>query len=143
VTAVPPAAAPGAEAWPTLLHQLELTGAARQLAANCLWLGEDDGVVRLRLDRRSEPLRTPQIEERVAQALSKQRGTPTRVEIERDDGPEPVATAGVDTPARIEARAAEAELAGARAALESEPTVRALRERFGATVAADTVKPNR
>ncbi len=137
------ASVPGADAWPALLQQLELSGAARQLAANCLWLGEEGGVVRLRLERRSEPLRTPQIEERVAQALSKQRGTPVRVEIERDDGPESVAASGVDTPARIEARAAEAELAGARAALESEPTVRALRERFGATVAPDTVKPNR
>jgi DNA polymerase-3 subunit gamma/tau len=134
---------PDAEAWPALLQQLELTGAARQLAANCLWLGEEGDVVRLRLDRRSEPLRTSQIEERVAQAFSKQRGTPTRVEIERDEGPEPVAAAGAETPARREARAAEAELAGARVALESEPTVRALRERFGATVAADTVKPNR
>jgi len=142
-TARPAVAVPGADAWPALLQQLELTGAARQLAANCLWLGEEGGVVRLRLDRRSEPLRTPQIEERVAQALSKQRGAPTRVEIERDDGPDSVAAAGVETPARLEARAAEAELAGARAALESEPTVRALRERFGATVAPDTVKPNR
>ena len=100
-------------------------------------------MVRLRLDRRSEPLRTPQIEDRVAQAFSKQRGTPTRVLIERDEGPDPVALAAVETPARLEARAAQAELAGARAALEAEPTVRALRERFGATVAADTVKPQR
>jgi len=48
-----------------------------------------------------------------------------------------------DTPAKIEARAAAAEIAAARAALEVEPAVRALKERFGASVAPDTIKPNR
>jgi DNA polymerase-3 subunit gamma/tau len=88
-------------------------------------------------------MRTPQIEERLAQALSRQRGAPTRVILERDEAPADAAPEAADTPARREARAAEAELATARAALEADPTVRALRERFGASVAADTVKPNR
>ncbi|MEI8298425.1 MAG: DNA polymerase III subunit gamma/tau [Pseudomonadota bacterium] len=140
----PAATAAGvASDWPTLLQQLELSGAARQLAANCLWLGEENGVIRLRLDRRSEQMRTPQVEERIAQALSRQRGVPTRVILERDEAPAEAAAEVADTPARREARAAEAELASARAALESDPTVRALRERFGASVAADTIKPNR
>jgi DNA polymerase-3 subunit gamma/tau len=137
-----PLSAPSATSdWATLLPQLELSGAARQLAANCLWVGIEDGVVRLRLERRSEPLRTPQIEERVAHAFSKHYGRPTRVVIERDEGPEP--EAAVDTPARIEARATEAELSTAKAALESEPAVRALREQFGATVVAETIRPHR
>ncbi len=151
VAPAPPALAsttlPGTAAapsdWPSLLQQLDLTGAARQLAANCLWLGEEAGVIRLRLDRRSELMRTPQIEERLAQALSRQRGTPTRVILEREEAPADADTEGADTPARREARAAEAELATARVALEADPTVRALRERFGASVAADSVKPNR
>ena len=136
----PSAAAAGD--WPTLLQGLDLSGAARQLAANCLWLGEERGVIRLRLERRSEQLRTPQIEERLAQALSRQRGAATRVIIERDETEQAGAEA-IDTPARREARVVEAELADARAALEADPTVRALRERFGASVAADTVKPVR
>ena len=136
----PSAAAAGD--WPTLLQGLDLSGAARQLAANCLWLGEERGVIRLRLERRSEQLRTPQIEERLAQALSRQRGVATRVIIERDETEQAGAEA-IDTPARREARVVEAELADARAALEADPTVRALRERFGASVAADTVKPVR
>ncbi|MCX7057843.1 MAG: hypothetical protein NTZ79_11810 [Proteobacteria bacterium] len=100
-------------------------------------------MIRLRLDRRSEQMRTPQVEERIAQALSRQRGVPTRVILERDEAPAEAAAEVADTPARREARAAEAELASARVALESDPTVRALRERFGASVAADTIKPNR
>jgi DNA polymerase-3 subunit gamma/tau len=127
--------------WAALLAQLELSGAARQLAAHCVWLGSEEGVVRLRLDRRSEPLRTAQVEERVAQAFSKHYGRPTRVVIERDEATEP--EPAVDTPARIEARAAEAQLQSARAALESEPAVRGLREQFGAAVVPDTVRPHR
>lgn len=140
-TAAPPPEALATGDWAALLTQLELSGAARQLAAHCVWLGSEEGVVRLRLDRRSEPLRTSQVEERVAQAFSKHYGRPTRVVIERDEASEP--EPAVDTPARIEARAAEAQLQSARAALESEPAVRGLREQFGAAVVPDTVRPHR
>jgi DNA polymerase-3 subunit gamma/tau len=128
--------------WAELLGRLELAGAAQQLAANCAWLGHENGVVRLRLDKRSEALRTPAAEERVVQAFTRHFGAPTRVTIERDEGATP-APVVAQTPARLEARAAEAELAAARTALEDDPTVRAFKDRFGASVAADTVKPQR
>jgi DNA polymerase III subunit gamma/tau len=142
--AAPAAAGPraaGAVDWRELLARLELAGAAQQLAANCVWLGREGDLVRLRLDRRSEALRTAATEERLAQALGRHFGTPVRLVIERDDAAQPPEAA--DTPARREARAAEAELAQARAALEADPTVRALRDKFGASVQADTVKPVR
>ncbi|HXQ31901.1 MAG TPA: DNA polymerase III subunit gamma/tau [Steroidobacteraceae bacterium] len=132
---------PGPVDWQELLTQLELVGAAQQLAANCVWVGREGDVVRLRLDRRSEALRTPGTEERLAQALGRHFGTSVRLIVERDDAGQAPDTP--DTPARREARAAEAELAQARAALEADPTVRALRERFGASVQAETVKPVR
>jgi len=128
--------------WPLLLARLDLVGAAHQLAANCLWLGRDGDTVRFRLDRRNDALRTPQTEERLVQALGRHFGTAIRVVIERDEGAA-AAPAAAETPARLEARAAAAEIAAARAALEVEPAVRALKERFGASVAPDTVKPNR
>jgi len=136
-------AAPGASGeWAELLARLDLVGAAHQLAANCVWLGREGDTVRFRLDKRSDALRTPQTEERLTQALSRHFATSIRVVIERDEGPV-AAPSGADTPARIEARAVAAELAQARAALEVEPAVRQLRERFGASVAPDTIKPNR
>jgi len=138
--AAAPAAA-GASDWPELLARLDLAGAAHQLAANCIWLGREGDAVRFRLDARSDALRTPQTEERLAQALSRHFAAPIRLIIERGDAAG-AAPAVADTPAKIEARAAAAEIAAARAALEVEPTVRALKERFGASVAADTVKPN-
>jgi DNA polymerase III subunit gamma/tau len=127
--------------WQALLARLDVSGAARQLAANCVWIGRDGDVVRLRLDRRSESLRTSATEERLAQALSRQFGAAVRLVIERDEASQPAEI--VDTPARREARATEAQLAQARATLEADPTVRALREKFSATVQAESVKPNR
>jgi DNA polymerase-3 subunit gamma/tau len=141
----PPVVAPpttlDAASWPALLESLSLTGAARQLAAQCIWLGREGDVIRLRLDPRGEALRTVQTEERVAQALSKVLATKIRLVIEKTDAES--ASAVADTPARQEERAAEAEVTAARAALEEDPTVRAIKERFGASVAADSVKPNR
>ena len=127
--------------WQDIIARLEIAGAAQQLAANCVWLGRDGDVVRLRLDRRREGVRTVATEERLAQALSRLFAAPIRLMIERDEASEaPLAT---DTPARRDARAAESELEQARAALEADPTVRALRDKFGATLQSETVKPIR
>ena len=127
--------------WQELIAKLGISGAARQLAANCVWVAREGDAVRLRLDRRSEGLRTGATEERLAQALTRHFGADVRLVIERDDAVEAPEVA--DTPARREARAAEAQLVKALAMLEADPTVRALREKFGASVQADTVKPVR
>ncbi len=140
--AAAPAAAGVAPDWPELLSRLDLFGAAHQLASNCIWLGREADTIRMRLDRRNEALRTPQTEERMVQALSRHFGTPIRLLIERDETPG-AAPEAAETPARIEARAAAAQIEHARAKLESEPAVRALQERFGASIAVDTIKPNR
>jgi DNA polymerase-3 subunit gamma/tau len=140
-TAAAAPAPPAAGEWQEIIARLDVGGAAQQLAANCVWVGREGDVVRLKLDPRREGLRTPATEERLGQALGRHFGATIRLVIEREEAA--VAPAPADTPARREARAAEAELDRARAALDSDPTVRALREKFGATVQADTVKPVR
>jgi DNA polymerase-3 subunit gamma/tau len=133
-------ATPGDEAdWQALIARLELSGLGRQLAANCAWIGRERDVVRLRLDPRSAALRTANTEERLTQALQKHFGPQTRLAIEAAEGGEVEA----DTPARRQAREAEAQLAAARTALEQDPTVRAFQDRFGAAVQPDSVKPLR
>jgi DNA polymerase III subunit gamma/tau len=142
-TAATPAAAGAAAAvsptaadpWMDLLGRLELSGAARQLASHCVFLGREGAVVRLALDPRNQLLRTPATEERLAQALSRHFGGPVRLEFQ------PGVAAGVETPALIARRASEAELAAARRAFEEDPLVRGLRERFGATVLPESVRP--
>jgi DNA polymerase III subunit gamma/tau len=120
--------------WATILGQLELTGAARQLASNCAFLGRQGAVVRLALDPRNQLVRTPAQVERLAQALSRHFGEPVRLEFHNQ-------AAGAETPAQAQRRASEDELAAARRAFDADPAVQGLRERFGATVLPDTVRP--
>jgi DNA polymerase III subunit gamma/tau len=132
-SAAAPAAAE-AGSWTDLIGQLELTGAARQLASHCTLLGRQAGVVRLSLDPRHQLVRTPATEEKLAHALGRHFGERLRLEFV-------AGSASADTPAQAQRRASEAELSAARRAFEDDPGVRGLRDRFGATVLPDTIRP--
>jgi DNA polymerase-3 subunit gamma/tau len=120
--------------WATIVNALELSGAARQLASHCVFIGRHGAVVRLALDARNQPVRTPAQEEKLAQALSRYFGEPVRLEFQ-------AGAAGAESPALLARRASEQELAAARRAFEADPGVQGLRERFGAAVLPDTVRP--
>jgi DNA polymerase III subunit gamma/tau len=122
------------EPWADIVARLELGGAARQLASNCVLTGRQAGVVRLALDIKNKHMRTPAQEEKLAQALSRHFGQPVRLEFE-------AITAGIETPAQAEQRASMEDVEAARRAFESDPGVQGLRERFGATLLPDTVRP--
>jgi DNA polymerase-3 subunit gamma/tau len=125
---------PSAEGdWPSLLGRLELKGPARQLAGNCQLLSREGNHFRFLLDERASALHTRQLEERFVQALRALVGAAATVEIERGG-------AG-DTPARREEQAREERLEQARASLERDPAVQALRDRFGAVLQPDSIKP--
>ncbi|MGH8129279.1 MAG: DNA polymerase III subunit gamma/tau [Steroidobacteraceae bacterium] len=126
------AAATGGD-WPELLSRLELQGAARQLAGNCQLLEREGNRFRFLLDPRAQSLHTRQQQERLSQALGRLVGAPVTIEIEQG--------ATGDTPARQEEQARDERLEKARAALESDPNVQALRDRFGAVLQPDSIKP--
>jgi DNA polymerase III subunit gamma/tau len=126
---------PEAAEWPALLSRLELSGAARQLASHCVFISRQGALVRLALDPRNQLLRTGATEEKLAQALSRHFGATVRLEFQS------AAAAAADTPAQAQLRASEAELAAARRTFEEDPGVKGLRERFGATVLPETVRP--
>jgi len=71
---VPAAAAAEGSGWAAIVAQLELTGAARQLATHCVFLGRQGAIVRLGLDPRHQLVRTPATEDKLAQALSRHFG---------------------------------------------------------------------
>jgi DNA polymerase III subunit gamma/tau len=119
--------------WPALLARLELKGPARQLAGNCQLVARDGDHFRFLLDERASALHTRQLEERFVQALRQAVGAAATVEIGRGG-------AG-DTPARREAQARDERLEKARASLEGDPSVQALRDRFGAVLQPDSIKP--
>jgi len=122
------------EAWSTLISRLELGGAARQLASNCHMVGRQGSVIRLALDTRNKHMRTPSQEEKLAQSLSRHFGQPIRLEFE-------MASGGIETPAQADQRASMEDLDAARRAFESDPGVQGLRERFGATLLPETIRP--
>jgi len=124
--------------WASIVGALELGGLSRQLAAHCAFLGRDGMLIRLALDPRNQHVRTPSTVERLTQALCRHLGETLRVEVEVE-----IVEASAETPARAEERQARDELAAARASLEADPTVLALKEKFGATLRTDTIRPNR
>jgi DNA polymerase III subunit gamma/tau len=131
------AAAPASDtgsSWSAIVSQLDLSGAARQLASHCVLLGRQAGVVRLALDPERPFMRTTAQVEKLTQALSRHFGEPVRLEFES------LANDAL-TPARADERASAAQLDAARKVLESDPGVNALRERFGATLVPESIRP--
>ena len=122
------------QSWAAIVSALELTGAARQLASHSVMIARNGAVVRLALDPHNQQLRTPAQEEKLAQALSRYFGEPVRLEFQQTGG-------GGESPALQAHRASQQELTEARRAFEADPGVQGLRERFGATVLPDTVRP--
>jgi DNA polymerase-3 subunit gamma/tau len=120
--------------WPATVAALGLQGPASQLAAHCVLVGRKGDVVQLRLDAAGEHFRRPQLEQKLAEALSNHYGTPVRLSIA-------ISEAEDATPARQLARAADDRQRAAEQAIETDANVRALREVFGATVQPGSVKP--
>jgi DNA polymerase-3 subunit gamma/tau len=136
--AKPAAAAPAAPAtakeWSAMVAQMNLQGMVKELAAHTTLTGKQGNKVQLVLDADGEHFRRPQLEEKLAQALSAYFGEPVRLELS-------VADRALDTLARQQKAAADDRVQQARAAIESDPNVRAMRDMFGATLTPDSVRP--
>jgi DNA polymerase III subunit gamma/tau len=133
-TAAPTSGALDAASWAQVIGALDLSGAARQLAANCAFVDRSGNVIKLALDPRNAVMATPQQQERLATALSEYVGYKVRLEFVN-------ATPAVETPSRAREKAESAVMESARKSLDNDPTVKALKDRFGATVLEETVRP--
>jgi len=122
--------------WLEIVGKLGLSGMARQLAAHCAFGGLQGPVLKLLLDPRSQSIRTRSNEEKLAAALSGYAGENLRLQIE-------LAADAPVTAARERDREADARLANARAALEEDPNIQALREKMGATIFVESIRPTR
>ncbi|MCK2125966.1 DNA polymerase III subunit gamma/tau [Thauera aromatica] len=139
--AAPPAPG-GAEAllaqgdWRGLIRMLELSGLVRELAQHCEWVGGDANSLRLRLaaDHRHLLDMNRGALDRLQDQLSAVLGRSPKLRIDIGD------IAG-ETPAQRDAIERRARHAEAVAALEADPLVRDLIERFDATLVENTVKP--
>jgi DNA polymerase-3 subunit gamma/tau len=117
--------------WARVVGDLDITGAARQFAANCALVEHRGNTLRLAVDPKIG--RTPAQVDKLVQALAKYVGSPVKLEFV--DGSPPV-----ETPAQHgERRSAEA-LETAKLALENDPTVQEMKARFGATLHPESVR---
>ncbi len=92
--------------------------------------------------RMANRIRRPQLEQKLAAALSKYFGEPVRLEfLPATTSAMTVVVTEELTPARRDARAAEERQRAAEQAIDNDPAVLALREVFGATVKPGSVKP--
>jgi DNA polymerase-3 subunit gamma/tau len=121
--------------WPKLVAQLDLQGPVTQLAAHCIWVGKQGAKIQLRLDAEGAPFLRPTLEKRLTEALSAHFGENIKLEIAA--GPD----TGLNTPARQQRAAADDRVQSARAAIESDPNVKAMRDIFGATVQPESIRP--
>jgi len=118
--------------WSRVIGDLDVTGAARQLATNCALIEHRGNTLRLAID--PKVARTPPQVERLTQALAKYLGGHVKLEFEEG-------VAAVETPSQHgERRTAEA-LDVARRVLEDDPTAREMKARFGATLHPESVRP--
>jgi DNA polymerase-3 subunit gamma/tau len=120
--------------WAALVPALGLTAVTKQLASNCAYLRRDGSTLVLSLDKRSESYLTRDRQETLAQALSDHFGEPLKVEIV-------IGEAEKETPVQAEKRRESEEIDAARAGLEADPNVQALKDMFGAELVADSVAP--
>jgi DNA polymerase-3 subunit gamma/tau len=128
------AAPPATNDWLAMVAQMNLQGMVKELAAHTSFTGKQGNKVQLVLDADGEHFRRPQLEEKLAQALSAYFGEPVRLELT-------VADRALDTLARQQKAAADDRVQQARAAIENDPNVRAMRDMFGATVQPDSIRP--
>jgi DNA polymerase III subunit gamma/tau len=119
--------------WRSLTADLGLAGAVRLLAGNCALLGREGNTVRLRLDPRSESVLTRQRSEALGAALSAHFAEELTVDISVGD------TAG-ETPLQEQNRIEDERIEAARASLESDPNVQAMKSMFDAELKAESIE---
>ncbi|MDX9885124.1 DNA polymerase III subunit gamma/tau [Thauera sp.] len=122
--------------WRGLIRALGFGGLVRELAQHCEWVecGDDGLQLRLSVAHRHLLDMNRGAAERIQDQLSTALGRPLKVRIEVGD----IAS---ETPAQRDAIERRARHAEAVAALEADPFVRELIERFDATLVESTVKP--
>ncbi len=120
--------------WFSLQESLELSGAARELARN-LQL-ESAGQVRWKflVPDTLQHLGTPNVVQDLQTALSARLGQPVMLDLHTANEP-------VDSVAAIAQRQVDDRMSDAERAIEDDPTVQEIKEKFGAKVVPDTIQP--
>jgi len=119
--------------WAELISALNLTGATKLLASNCVLLRREENTIYLGLDYRSESLLTQLRQQALGEALASHLGGSLRVDISLGQEKK-------ETPVQEKERISDEALGAARDSLELDPNVQAIKAMFGATLKPDSVQ---
>ncbi len=128
------ASGPQSHDWSQMLDKLNVRGATRELAANCQLDRVEGTVWHLVLDERHAHLLTENLRVRLGKALAKVAGDDAQLRIRQGQPP-------AATPAAEQEKSQEDRQDQARAAIDSDQNLQALKETFDATVLEDSVRP--
>jgi DNA polymerase III subunit gamma/tau len=123
----------GAFDWAALISSLGLKGLPDTLARNCTFGAIAGDEIRLTLSEVHAELCTDKAQKRLQEALSAKLGRPMRLRID-------IGAQSAETPIKAVEREAKERLAAAREAIESDPLVRELQDRFGARLVEGSVR---
>jgi DNA polymerase-3 subunit gamma/tau len=121
--------------WHELLPRLNLGGMAQQLAEHCLLKAINGQQVQLLLDSSASNLQTSRTEEQLIAALSAVLERDVRVSLE-------AVLDLSDTPEKRRLQLTKERQAEAVQAIEQDPIVLQLQERFGASIVAGSIRPH-
>jgi DNA polymerase-3 subunit gamma/tau len=124
----------GGSGWAELVETLNVKGMVRELAAHCGVDRHDGDTLRLTLDAGHQQLLTERSKGQLQQALAHHYRR--EIDLKIASGKSSDATPAARRAARESERFKQA-----RESIESDPTVRALKETFGAEVKASSIKP--
>lgn len=123
-------------AWPDDVEVLRLAGLARELARHCACTASDTSTVNLALEAECAHLLAESRRAEIEQALAAATGVARRVTITISAPGVALATA-----ARMDVRDAQVRQQTAEAAIENSAAAQALKDIFGATLRAGSVRP--
>ncbi|HSD36791.1 MAG TPA: DNA polymerase III subunit gamma/tau [Rhodocyclaceae bacterium] len=121
--------------WHELIGAMQLGGLVRELAQNCALIEVSDGAIKLRLaPTHKHLLAMPGTQAKLQEALVKHFGGGVRLNVD-------IGEPGTQTPAQRNAETQRQRHSDAVAALESDPFVQEMIERFDATLVETSVRP--
>ncbi len=122
------------ESWPAYVANLSLVGLSGELVRQCAWGSYVDKRLTLKLAPSFENLQTDRYRKQVEEALQTETGEALSLKIE-------VTEHDLPTAAQCDAQAQAERMEQAEQSLLEDPNVRALQERFGASIHPGSVKP--
>ncbi len=124
------------DGWNERIEAMNLDPLTRQLARHCAWLGQESGLLRLRIEYGTRHLVTDDRRNVLERALAANLGMPLKLAVEiAADGEQ------IDSPTQRDRERAIERQHEAEAAFDADPTVQDFRRVLGATVRPGSVHP--